>query len=75
MHEFHAVAEVRDCVDVVCGLVGHGRVFGVMCWRGCDGETPETCDWVASSGEEVALAIIEVACVASIAENSGGKKG
>lgn len=80
MHEFYAVAEVRDCVDVV-HLVGRACVL-VMCWRGRYGETPESCAGVAGSSEEVLRAIVEVApsgiigdSVACIAENRSGQKG
>ena len=66
----------------MCSLVGRGQVFVAMCQHGCEREMPELCDWVASSSEEVVLAIIEVASrgvigdsVAGIAENGGEKKG
>ena len=53
-----------------------------MCWHGCERETPESCDWVMRSSEEVLLAIVEVASggiigdsVASITVIRSGKKG
>ena len=81
VHEFYVVAEVPDCVDVVC-LIGRGQVAVALCWRGHERETPELCDGVERSSEEVWLAIIEVASgglvgdgVAGITENGSGKKG